>query len=356
METKKQRAFGPDLVRSAAVLLVLSVHFFWFSGFYNQPLAGWGMYLSAWARMCCMSCVPLFMMLSGYLCIGKKWSPGYYRRLVPVLLSYVLAGAACLVFRVFYLKEALSGWEILHQFTGFGAAPYGWYIEMYIGLFLLIPFLNAAWNGVDGRGRTALLWTALAVSILPATVNSLAGLLPDWWVDIYPAAYYFLGAWLREHPLKVRGGWLLLGWLGAAGAGAVTAAVLTWPVTGSGLFPWLPATDFNSAFVAAGSVCLFSLLLRLGERTWPRPVRWAVSHLAAISLQVYLISYVSDSLLYPHLAAAGLPAGRRLLWMPVFVCSSALLSCVAGQLLNWLVAFLDGLGGRKKEAQGRADH
>lgn len=339
MQETRQRAFGPDLARSTAVLLVFSVHFFLYTGFYNQPLEGCGMFLSAWARMCCMSCVPLFIMLSGFLCIRQKWAPGYCRKLVSVLLSYVLAGIMCVAFRVFYMKEALSWREIGLLFTRFEAAPYGWYIEMYIGLFLLIPFLNAAWNSMDTRGKAALVWSTLAMTVLPSTVNCLIKLIPSWWAGIYPLAYYFLGAWLRERPVKARGGWLLLGWLG----GGAAAVAVSHAMAPGGNFLWKDITYFNSVFVAAGSVCLFSLLIRVTGEKWPRPARRAVSWLSVISLQVYLVSYVSDNLLYPHLVAAGLTPGRRLLRLPAMVSGSALLACAMGQVLNWVVGCLDGL-------------
>lgn len=341
MGNRKQRAFGPDLVRATATLLVLSAHFFTHTGFYLYPLEGVGMFLSATIRMCCMTAVPLFLMLSGHLCAGQRWSPGYCRKLMPVLFSYLLAGSVCVAFRVLYMDEAMTLRSVIHQFTTFNAAPYGWYIEMYIGLFLLIPFLNAAWQGLDSRGRTALVCVTLALTVLPSTVNCFKKLLPSWWAGIYPLAYYFLGIWLGEQPVKVRGGWLLLGWLGN---GAAAAAVSFCMAPGE-KFLWNEITYFGSVFVAVGGVCLFTLLVRTTGEGCPQPLRRAVTGLSRVSLQVYLISFVSDNLLYPHLAEVGENPGQRLLWMPLFVGGSVLFAGAMGQVLHWAVGFLDGLWG-----------
>ena len=102
---KSQRVFGLDMVRAAAGVLTLSVHFFLNNGFYDTPASGKSMLLACMVRMLCMSCVPLFMLLTGYTCVNREWSKGYYRKLLPVLLTYVLSGAACVAFRYFWLGE-----------------------------------------------------------------------------------------------------------------------------------------------------------------------------------------------------------------------------------------------------------
>lgn len=107
-ETVNKRSFGLDLVRAAAGVLVLSVHFFLNNGFYQTPAAGGTMLLACMARMLCMTCVPLFLVLTGYTCIHREWSKAYYRKLLPVLLTYLGASGICLVFRVAVLKEAIS--------------------------------------------------------------------------------------------------------------------------------------------------------------------------------------------------------------------------------------------------------
>ena len=127
METQtKQRDFGLDLARASAGVLTLSVHFFLNSGFYEAPAAGKTMLAACVVRMLCMTCVPLFLLITGYTCVGRRWSKGYYRKLLPVLSTYVLAGAACLAFRALWQGERFGAREAVRQFTTYSAAPYGW--------------------------------------------------------------------------------------------------------------------------------------------------------------------------------------------------------------------------------------
>ena len=113
------------------------------------------MALAVVGRMAHMTCVPLFMMLTGWLCIDRRWSPGYYRKLLPTLLVYGLAGCLRMLFSAVWMGIGITPLSAVHRLLDFNAAPYGWYIEMYIGLFLPSPFLNAAWKGLTG-GRRAL--------------------------------------------------------------------------------------------------------------------------------------------------------------------------------------------------------
>ena len=343
----KQREFGLDLTRAAAVTLVLSVHFFQNSGYAETPLLGGAMALSTIVRMACLPCVPLFMMLTGWLCIGRRWSPGYYRKLLPILLTYVLAGAACMLFRIFWLGEEYSPRLFFLMMLEYSAAPYAWYIEMYIGLFLLSPFLNAAWRGLGDRERRALVITLAAVTFVPALLNFRYKLVPGWWANIYPLTYYFLGAWLREHPVRAKGWTLILGWLGLA---ALTGGVIFLRYKGQ-VFVSSNWNYYQSPLVAGETVCLFSLLVRRRGTGVPAPLRWCVGKLSQLSLPLYLLSYITDRLLYPHLTAAVPDMLGRLPWMPVMVLAGLAGAGVLAQAADWAVGALMRLAPKTGERE-----
>ena len=329
----KQREFGLDLTRVAAVTLVLSVHFFMNIGFYNVPLQGVGMAVAAVGRMACTTCVPLFMMLTGYLCIGRKWSLSYYRKLLPTLLTYVLVGCMCMLYSAKWQGVEIIPLGAIRRLLDFSAVPYGWYVEMYIGLFLLSPFLNAAWKGLEDKGKLALVLTLLVMTSLPTVVNVKWKILPYWWSDIYPLTYYFLGAWLREHPVK-RSGWLLLlGWLGFATA----AGGLTFVLQRGRVFTWASWNDWSSLLLVGETVCLFSLLVRCKGTGVPAPVGWCVAKLSQLSLPIYLLSYITDQVLYPYLTAAVPDMLGRFPWMPVMVLAGLISAGVMAQVVDWAV-------------------
>lgn len=346
METQaKRRDFSLDLARAAAGVLTLSVHFFLNNGFYDTPVAGKTMLAACVVRMLCMSCVPLFLLLTGYTCVNRKWSKEYYRKLLPVLFTYLLAGAACLAFRVIWEGERFTLWGIVRQFTVYAAAPYAWYIEMYIGLFLLSPFFNAAWHALEDGGKRALVLTLVCLTALPGVVNQYRELFPAWWMRIYPLTYYALGAWLREHPLRFRGWQLLACWAGLA----VFVGMKGYRTAGGGTYLQMSEDQWGSLALTVQSVCLFSCLGRTkGERV-PRPLRWCVDRVARLALPMYLVSYIADRIIYPVLARAVPEAHHRLFAMPVVVPVVVLCSLLLAQLVDWAVGALVGLTASKKE-------
>ena len=332
----KSRDFGLDLVRASAGLLVLAVHFFMNNGFYSAEMAGKSMLLACMVRMACMTCVPLYLLLTGYLCINRKFERGYYRKLLPILLTYVLAGAACVAFQCVWLGRDYSAQTILKLFTTYSAAPYGWYIEMYIGLFLLSPFFNAAWHNLDEKAQKALIITLIVLTSLPSVVNQWEELLPTWWYTLYPLAFYAVGAWLREHPIRLKPWVLLLCWLGLA----AFMGHKGYSVAAGGAYKWLPEDNWRSPTLMLQAVCLFSCLRQCKGIRTPAPLRWCVARLAKLSLGMYLISYVSDQLIYPRLNQSVPAPYQRIWWMPVVVPAVVLCSAVLAQLIDWAVEAL----------------
>lgn len=344
-EGKRQKSYGLDVARAAAVTLVLSVHFFLNNGFYYAPVAGKSALVSCVVRMLCMTCVPLFLLLTGYLCVERRWEKGYYRKLLPILFTYLLASVVCVAFRMSCLGERYPLRTVLRGFTDYSAAPYAWYIEMYIGLFLLSPFFNAAWSNLDERGQKALLLTLLGLTALPTVTNQVEPVLPDWWITIYPLTFYAAGAWLRKHPIRIKSRRLLLCWLGLAALMGLKGYVNS----GGGTYIWMLEDNWNSLTLLVQTVCLFSCLVRCtGEHT-PAPVRWCVGRVARLSLGIYLISYVADQLIYPVLNRLVPEVNRRIWWMPVVLPAVLVCSCVMAQPIDWAAGALMKLVPAKKQ-------
>ncbi len=345
--TKRWRDFGLDLVRALAGLLTLSVHFFLNSQFYSTPVQGTGMLLSCVIRTLCMTCVPLFLLLTGYTCVKRQWSRGYYRKLLPILLTYVLAGAICLAFQMLWLGDRWPLRTVALMFSSYAAAPYGWYIEMYIGLFLLSPFLNAAWHALAQDGKRALLLTLIGLTALP-TIDKVGRLLPAWWMGIYPLTYYVVGAWLRENPIRIKGWKLMLCWLGLA------AAVGTKDyLTARGGFFQIPPVEWGSLTLLIQAVLLFSCLRQYNGEGTPLPIRRLVGQVARLALPMYLISYIPDRLVYP-LLNQDVPASEQIWWMPAVVLVVAVGSLAIAWLVDCGVTALMGLLPMKKQDAAHA--
>ena len=341
-----------DMIRIVSVLLVMSVHFFLYTGFYDQPMLGKRMFALCAMRTFFTCCVPMFLLLSGYLMWQKKPEKEYYFGLGKTIATYLLAGAACILYRALHMQKAYTLKTALFSFLDYSAAQYAWYIEMYTGLFLLIPFLNLAYHGLKNqKQKQLLLLTMVLLTVAPTLLNSfnletpgwwaapnsteaLTRVLPQWWIGLYPVTYYFTGCYLREYGLQMKSRTLAL-LLGLTTLGF--ALFNFWRNYGVG-FQYGADILYNywygfQPYVTA--VLLFALLSRANAGKLPQGARLCLWKVSDLCLCMYLVSYIFDKLFYERLRAAVPVATDRIYWAPlaiagVFLCSLALSALLLG--------------------------
>lgn len=347
----QSRNAAMDIIRIVAAFTVLSVHFFLHNGFYSQTVEGAPMYIMVLMRTLFSVCVPLFMILTGYLMSHKTLSRKYYSGISKTMIIFVLATLACMIFKTIHDNEPFTLKSFILGTLDFTGANYSWYIEMYIGLFLLIPFLNLAYNKLKNkRQKQILVLTLVFLTIIPTVFNifnfdnpawwsdpktsdTFSKLIPSWWMGIYPITYYFTGCYIREYGIKLKTRSTLVLFL---------LAILIF-----GTFNYYRSygTTFKSGtyvywygfepFVL--SVLLFVLLSRIKTENMNEKVKFVLWKVSDLALGIYLISYIFDMLVYPVLNAKINPMTDRLPFyfvaVPiVFVCSmlaSAIMNIVA---------------------------
>lgn len=307
----KTRNPNADLIRCIAVYSVLSVHFLLNSGFYGVPVEGWDMLIMCMIRSLFMVCVPLFMILSGYLMWQKTLSRKYYKGLVRTLEIYVLASIACQLFKKFGLGEEVTLGSAVLGVLDFDAANYAWYIEMYIGLFLMIPFLNLAYHGLKNqKEKQVLVITMIALTFLPKMLNNFNFTLEGWFAApsssesydpvvpgfftaMYPITYYFIGVYLREYGWKIS---KKLNFLLLILAVAVFGCYNFYRSDG-GKFVWAANSTWGGENLVTATL-LFNLLLNISLERMPRALKAVMLYISKISLGIYLISWIFDRIVY----------------------------------------------------------
>lgn len=275
------------------------------------------------------SCNGIFMLLTGYLKSSKPLSKAYYRSLVPILMGYLLTCVFSFPVRHFLLNEKLSLLEWFNKLMTF--ANYSWYLEMYIGLFLLAPFLNLAMNGLKNERQLLLLaGTMVVLTALPSiTANNL---IPDYWTALYPITYYVLGAVIRRLQLCLKP-WIGLGgaFLVALGLGFVT--LLTTDETMSKGF----GQGYGGFWITCIVVLLFLGLyhVRLGKAL-SQILAWAAGGV----FEGYILSRLFDVWVYARFPQWHHPEkywlGFLCITLPIFFIS-LLLGKAVHTLAVWLV-------------------
>ncbi len=369
MIEKRQRSCNLDVIRIFAYFCVVAVHFFRNTELYIHT-AAWDLtVLSVCVRNFFMICVPLFMMLSGYLLIDKKPCKSYYLKIFQTVGIYVLASLACAAYRMIFVSDKFSLKGSLVGILSFKTAPYSWYVEMYIGLFMLIPFLNKMYVGSSKKSKQLLVITMLSLTALPVVANmwrltslswwlnpasseDYTQLLPDAWLGIYPFTYYFIGAYLREYPLKLRLRSTLLFLLVLVLAGGVFSVYRYNGAQYSG-GKW---SSYQSPLVTMKSVLVFHFLNRLNLSSVGDRGRRVLKSLSSWTLGAYLSSYVFDELLYPMINEAQAVIPYRIVYFPLVVPVVAICSLLLSAVLNWIYNLCERLvvkciGQRKKPSQ-----
>lgn len=340
-----------DIARLFALFSVVSVHFFLYNGFYYTILDGTAMTVSVFIRTLSMVCVPLFLYLTGYLMSKKTLSVSYYKSIDKVLGVYVLASVVCYVFKKQYARlPDISFFGI----TDYTLCDYAWYVEMYLGLFLLIPFLNLIYNGLTTKKqKQALILTLFVLTMLPCIVNvydfqtpgffanpaisiRYQKIVPAFWVMSYPLTYYFTGAYLREYPTKLGKPLNLLLIFGSL---MLFAGYCLWRCSGV-LFDQGVWQNWQSPLLYFLSLAVFIFFTELKTDNLPSPVRALLGTLSDISFGAYLMTCVFDRLFYEKLMAYGTDFTSRLPFYPVFVPATFLLSLFASCGLTFLFRLL----------------
>jgi len=148
------RNINIDIIKCLAVFFVLCVHFFLNNNFYQTTVTCPRMLIMVGMRTAFMTCVPLFLIVSGFLLWQKELSIKYYYGLKKIIFPYLIltvitAGVKILLqqYGIFTdINMTLSGF--LNGLFEFNLIDYAWYVEMYIGLFLIIPFINKTLNNI----------------------------------------------------------------------------------------------------------------------------------------------------------------------------------------------------------------
>ena len=375
MDIKKlqSRNASMDIIRIVAAFTVLSVHFFLHNGFYSQIVEGVPMYIMVLMRTLFSVCVPLFMILTGYLMSHKTLSRKYYSGISKTLIVFVLATLACMIFKTVHDNEPFSLKSFILGTLDFTGANYSWYIEMYIGLFLLVPFLNLAYNKLKNkRQKQVLVLTLVFLTIIPTLFNifnfdnpawwsdpkssdTFAKLVPSWWMGFYPIAYYFTGCYIREYGIRLKTRSMLVLFL---------LAIL---ILGTFNFYRSYGTTFKSGIYVYWygfepyilSVLLFVLLSRIKTDNMNEKVKFVLWKVSDLALGIYLISYIFDMLVYPVLNEKITTMTDRLpfyfVTVPIVFICSMLASAVLNIAAKYIQIFFKKLVEFIKTQRQRAD-
>lgn len=216
-----ERNYGLDVARVLAMILVLSVHI---SGHGVGSLEGVPVIKEAVVRFfnaLSLPCVDLFALLSGYLCVTRdNWR---FSRLCSLWIQIVFTGVVTAVVAHFLLGLPLTLFQLLKACFPILTCQY-WYVNAYVGLFILMPVLNSGIRATDHRTAHCSLFLGFVLFSLSSVLPGHGALfsLNEGYSVAWLVILYWVGGILRLHPLMGNHGSMFFFLL------SVLCSVLTW--------------------------------------------------------------------------------------------------------------------------------
>lgn len=344
------RIAGLDVIRVVAIFSVIAGHFFVLNTpFRDTAFDVHGMFLQGMSYLLFISTgVPLFIMMTGFLNAHKvecNWK--YYRGGIRVIITYLFFSVVTILFRKFWLEEDLSWIKWGLKILDFSAIPYGWYIEMWIGLYLLTPFLNLMYRAIPTkRQKQTLLVTLFVLTALPDLLNRYGfHLVPGFWQEVYPLTFFFIESYIREYEQGLTGKKV---W------GAIAVIILVCAI--NPIFNMLFVKNHTMIQIVGGSngvfgtiiaVLMFLLLYKVDIKNHVTTA--VLKRVSLLSLDMYLCCYIFDRIFYPYFLDRYFvnqsQFGKYFFIIVPLVFFSSL---IVAQLKEWLFALGGRLLGLKK--------
>jgi len=346
------RNFKLDWIRITALFSLISYHYLYYIGFYEEPCNGTQMLILCMLRVLFSVNIPLFLLLTGYLQTTKKLVKGYYKKCLRTVWIYVLCCVVSAIYRFVVGGISITLYGFIRSLLDFSGCPYAWYVEMYLGLFLMIPFLNILYHNLPSKGwKQILILTFIALTTLPSFLNvyrfeelqwwaspqsssEYFKIIPSWWMAVYPITYYFIGNYIREYGLKVKrslcaGIILIISVLmGCYGYWRSTAAPYNWG-------PW---QDWNSWVNVLMGVLVFVFILNGKEHDVTMLETRVLPTVSKCVFGAYLLSWIAEDVVYHHIPLERFEIPNRIVFYPIVILVmliSLLLSMVVNMIYDY---------------------
>ena len=321
----RKYCYGLDIIRVIAMFLVISVHATTFYGFESQGVYSHAAFFVGMSRFISYACVPLFIMLTGYLNSNQTPSLKFYVKIIRILIEFFICGVVIFIFNRVYLKSEYSFLEFVSDMIDLSYPQYSWYIAMYVGLFLIAPFFNYIIKAINGKQK-------IMFSIILLLVFSMPN-ITDWWISAYPIMYYFFGAFIKDIKFRIKRIWLILIILACS---ATQVLVFMYPI----IPRYGPSNHMNLGCVII-TTAIFLLFKDLCGESRKTPVTKALRTVANASLSTYLVSEIFESLTAEYFNALQLTLfSEKLPYLIYLTPIKFILSVMCGILINISASYI----------------
>ena len=283
-----QRIQGVDCAKGIAILMVIYIHAA------DSVYSAVPMSVFWWTVMACEClsriCVPLFIMISGYLLLGtgKAISPlAFYERMLPRI------GVPFMTWTLIYFIWKHSGTAtgpsfrtMVSEIAGGPVYYHLWYLYLMLGVYLATPFLDRIFNTLNQTEFVLFLglWYFFA-TLVPwlEWFGKFSLPVPSSIFGSY-FGFFMFGGWSRRITLQGRQPMVLV---------IVCTGIVALTIVATGLMSWRDGGQINRVFFAflSPNIALLSMLmwLLLKDARWRfKTIAGSLVFLGKLSLGIYV--------------------------------------------------------------------
>lgn len=313
------RNIGIDIVKTVAIISVVGVHFFINTKFYTVELNNINLFIQTFIQQIFLTCIPLFLMATGYLNNNTKINKEYFKKIIPIISIYLIYSIPALYYRYTIAEIPFDIGLWISQVLNFKGHRYSWYINLYFGLFLMIPFLNRMYISLEDKKEKK---TLILVLIL---LTNMAQFMPNYWRGIYPLTYFFVGKYIRDFSPKMRISkniiYLILV--------VLLQAIIEYIAAGGGKYGHI-LTDYTSILRLIEAFLIFILVYKIQVSNIH--FREVVINISKNTLDIYLASFITDRLTYRVLKPYSISQENYLYLLIPLVLTSFVFAYLLGQI------------------------
>ena len=236
-------------------------------------------------------------MLTGYFNCYKEFSIQYYKNIKRILLPYLIIS----VLTWLVLSTDHSVMTLILGTLGFKIIGYAWFVEMFIGLYLIVPFLNMIVEKVFSSNNKKMIYGLFAVLIFMTSLPPLVDrgeyrLVPNYWMACFPVLLYFTGAYIRHFKPVIKRKMLAIIIICVIYLQFPIINYLKLSVLGGGSL----SNPLGPYYAIPGYVAMTLIFVLLYQiRMESTFVRKCVTAVSLASYEMFLFSYLCDRLIYP---------------------------------------------------------
>jgi len=273
--------------------------------------------------------VPLFLLATGFLSVHKSISKKHFLNVFKIYSLYLFMAFLSHGLMIFTnTRDPMSLIQMIKRALSFSLIS-GWYIELYIALALIIPFLNVLIKNLSKKELQLLIGVLLFSVSIPAFINDNPDFsilyLPNYWKIIYPVVYYFIGAYicLYHEEISIKNHTLIFMY--------VTSIVYIIQLLYRYASPYTKIVEgyYPSIINVILASSFFLILFKNIKKS-----HYIFDIISKYTLSTYIMAYPIDKILYPRFMNIFTPTKNLILVSPFIVIVSFFATLISGIILN----------------------